>query len=253
MTPLPHSSQLNAALQKLIADASQAKGAGVVSFSSSPRLKHLYRLCNATDAILDELDESRMRPSLQAARTIVLNQPILLLYSFVEEALVDLRRFVELAMWNIYFTDHPVEWREFLESSGFSRDIEQPISFCAHRELGFYLSYAKELMRREPSGLAVLSLDAIQNSVRKLNKHAHAAMLALSTRRAAVLKERSDTDAKQLCEFASEVLGHVSIVLCAAHQKRFNRFGPAQRAYFDFLAGPSISKKIRGGQFGIKD
>ncbi|MBP6865702.1 MAG: hypothetical protein KBC32_10625 [Candidatus Didemnitutus sp.] len=251
MTPLPHSSQLNVALQKLISDATQAKTAGASSFSGSPRLKHLYRLCNAVDGVLDGLDAPQMKPSLQAARSIVLNQPVLLLYSFMSEAFVDLRRFTELIMWNIYFTDHPVEWREFLENAGFSRDIERPISFCAHRELGFYLAYAKELLEREPSGLAAESLEGLQAAVRELNKHAHGATLAALTRREDVLTPRSDADAKALCDQASRVFTHATVVLCAVHRKRFDKLGAAPRAYFDFLVGAPLAKKIRAGQFGL--
>lgn len=253
MTPLPHSSQLNAALAELVAEVGSAKKAGFDSFTTSAQLKFLYRLCNATDSIVNALDHSKMRPSLQAARSVILNQPVLLLYSFMDEAMVDLRRFIELVAWSIYFSSHPVEWKAFLEGGGYSRDLDQPISFCARRELGFYLSYLDELVRSEPSGFASDAVEQLRQCVGKLNKHAHGATLARVTSRATVLKARSDAEAKALCEMAEQVFRNSAIVLCATNRKRFDSLGAVERGYFDYLVGKELARKLRSLDFGIQD
>ena len=253
MTPLPHSSQLNAALAKLVSVAVKSNKQSIASLASSDRMKQLYRSCCAIDAILDELDDGRMRPSLQAARSIVIQLPILLLFSFPDNALVELRRFLEIVFWNIYFHDHPIEWRCFSQdpASGFSREVERPISFCAHRELGFYVNYSQELFSDEPSKIAVEAVVECQSVIRDLNAKVHAAALARTRRRQVKFTVCSYTEAKYLCDKSLKVFSSAALILCAAHRKRFDRFGPVARAYFDLLIGPKMAKRVRSGRFGL--
>ncbi|HWZ95335.1 MAG TPA: hypothetical protein VNW30_09090 [Opitutaceae bacterium] len=255
MTPLPHSSQENAALADLVATAALENKRSVARWEHDGRLKQLYRSCSAMDAILDGLDDDKMRPSLQASRSIIIQLPVLLLFSFPDVVLFELRRFLEITFWNVYFHEHPVEWRKFSSNtvSGYSRDLEQPIAFCAHRELGFFVNYARERLGSEPSGLGVEAVDELQRAIRELNARVHAAALARTHRREIKFRVCSAAETKAASEQAERIFSAAAIVLCAVHRVRFNRFGPAVRAYFDRLVGTKDAKRIRSGSFGLAE
>ncbi len=253
MTPLPHSSQLNAGLAALVTAAVKENKRSVAKMAPDGRLRQLYRSCTAIDSILDALDDGKMRPSLQAARSIVIQLPVLLLFSFTDGLLIELRRYLEIVFWNVYFHEHPVEWHKFSvnPTSGYSRDLEQPIAFCAHRELGFFVNYARERLGEEPSGLGVQSVDELQKVIKELNAWVHAAALAKTQRREIKFTLCSPAEAKAAAEQAHRVFGAAAVVLCAIHRKNFDRFGPAARAYFDQLVGLKTAKRVRSGSFGL--
>lgn len=255
MTPLPHSSQVNAALAGLVTAAIRENKRSVAKWTPDSRLKQLYRSCSAMDAVLNGLDDGKMRPSLQACRSIVIQLPVLLLFSFPDIVLFELRRFLEITFWNVYFHEHPVEWRKFRSNpvSGYSRDLELPIAFCAHRELGFFVNYARERLGSEPSGLGVKAVDELQIAIRALNARVHAAALAGSDRREIKFRVCSAAEAKIAGEQAHHVFCAAAIVLCAVHRVRFNRLGPAERSYFDQLVGTKDAKRIRSGSFGLAE
>jgi hypothetical protein len=66
--------------------------------------------------VLTGLSTPNLKPSLNAARSIVLRFPMLTAIGQGAISKAELRRFLELIFWTIYFTDHPVEWSEFNSS-----------------------------------------------------------------------------------------------------------------------------------------
>ena len=135
---------------------------------------------------------------------------------------------------------------------GFSRDASKPISYAARRELNYYMAYAKELMLKEPSGLASRSLQLIEKSKNRLNSLIHAGPVARKTR---LTRPPFDpVDKRSLEEFESlqsQTFVNCCIVLCAYRRAAFDRFPAASRAYFDGLVGQSTAKAIRKGPFGL--
>lgn len=72
-------------------------------------------------------------------------------------------------------TDHPREWAALESEPGrpFERDSSQPITFAAHREMSYYLNYAAELFRQEPSGIALKATDTLKTEYSNLSAIVH--------------------------------------------------------------------------------
>jgi hypothetical protein len=138
---------------KYLADSRLIVDECISSASATEHFVEVYRASLSADSVLAGLAGVDLRPSLNSARNIVLRIPMLTAIGQASVAKADLRRYLELMLWTIYFTDHPIEWNEFQKqtAAGFARDQHKPISFSAHRELGHYLDYARELMESEPS------------------------------------------------------------------------------------------------------
>jgi len=79
----------------------------------------------------------------------------------------------------------------------------------------------------------------------------HAAALARTTQRQLKFTVCSNAEAKYLCEKSLKIFSGTALILCAAHRKRFDRFGAVARAYFDQLIGPKLAKRVRAGQYGL--
>jgi hypothetical protein len=166
---------------------------------------------------------------------------------------VELRRFIELTLWAVYFTDHPVEWQNFSgkRGAGFSRDAHKPISFSAHRELAAYFDYAKEYMEAEPSGIALLSLSRLLADNRQLNAAVHAGEIARSPLRNPPIETFTAAEAEKIASLTKRVLGHAIVVLAAFHKDGFDALPAGAKAHFDWLVGPRIKRQVRSGPFGL--
>jgi len=138
--PLPHTNQIQIMLEGYVADAEDIISTSLNDLKQTKEYQLVFRVSLAADAMLSELSKSNLKPRLSAARSIVLRVPLLVGLKQISVAMIELQRFCELVFWSVYFTDHPVEWASFERnpSSGFVRDMNKPISYCAHREITFY-------------------------------------------------------------------------------------------------------------------
>jgi hypothetical protein len=168
-------------------------------------------------------------------------------------AALELRRFIELVCWTVYFSSHPVEWQRFESgsTSGFSQDVRKPISYAAHRELSYYVEYAKELMASEPSGLGTGSVDALKQASHELNSAVHAGELARLKSGVPVIDTLSDRDFRDFGRIQRRVFSNSCILLAAYKRSRFDRLNAAARAHLDWLVGPKVRRQLRSGAFGL--
>ena len=250
---LLHSNQIQKMMQRYLSDTSTIVNKSLASLGKSNPFRTIYRISLATDAVLSKLSTKKLRPSLRAARSIVLRIPFIVAVRQPLVATIDLRRFLELVFWTIYFTDHPIEWKRFQTnpSKGFSRDLDKPISFCARRPLNFYINYAKEYMTNEPSGLSQKSIQKLRAIKEELNATVHPSYIAKSQSRIPPVDSVSDTSLKEFIRTQRCVFSQASILLAAFNRKKFDLFQPIYRAHFDWLVGPATRKRIRKGPFGL--
>ena len=250
---LLHSNQIQKMMQRYLSDTGTIVNKSLTSLEKTNPFRTIYRVSLATDAVLSELSTRKLRPSLIAARSIVLRTPFLVAVRQPSVATIDLRRFLELVFWTIYFTDHPIEWKRFQTKSrkGFSRDIDKPISYCACRPLNFYFNYAHEYMTNEPSGISQKAIQKLQAIKEELNATVHPSYIAKSRSRIPPVDSVSDTLLKEFVRTQRCVFSQASILLAAFNRKKFDLFQPIYRAHFDWLVGSTTRKKIRKGPFGL--
>ena len=222
------------------------------SASQSSFFKEIFKTSLAAETILLSLTNERFCPSLEGLRTIALRYPLLLSLGQSSVAHLELRRFLELTFWTVFFTHHPIEWSRFVsKNGGFGRDMTRPITFAAHRELNSYMDYAREYMESEPSGLALKVIQALESDKKQLNASVHAGDLARNPHHHPAIDTFSDKELKVLGNLQRRIFSHSILLLCAFDVKGFNKLPHVPRAYFDWLMGPSLQKKIRAGSFGL--
>jgi hypothetical protein len=254
MSITPRSTQLRQQIDGYIAGASSIIRDSLAAAQPSAAFGDVYHISLSADAVLRGLTTPRLQPRLVAARSIILRVPFLLGIGQQSVAMVELRRFVELACWTVYFSDHPVEWRSFKAESeaGFSQDTRKPISYSAHRELGYYVEYARELMHSEASGLGLKAVDGIKQVSRELNASVHAGQMAHATVMKAPHEDISEAGLRKFGAVQRRVFSNCSILLSAYCRPQFDRLNAASRAHFDWLVGAKVRKEVRQGPFGLR-
>jgi hypothetical protein len=222
------------------------------SASASEAFREIYKLSLTTNTVLGGLGGSGLRPAVAPARNITVRIPVLIGTGQSSVAEVELRRFVELIVWTIYFTDHPVEWEHFIDGTkGFSQDSRRPISFASHRELSFYTEYALELMEREPSGLGTTALGNLKQALHRLNSNVHAGRLARLTSAIPPHDQMDEASLRSFSKIQRLSFANCCLLLAAYRRKKFNGMQAVARDHFDWLMGPQLRKDVRKGPFGI--
>jgi len=246
---------LTAEVEKYILDATTILERSFTFHQKSEEFRELYRTCLAVSGVLSEMNSARLKPGIKPLRSIALRIPLLAAAGQSSTIKVELRQFIELTLWTIYFTDHPVEWQNFVgrRGIGFSRDTRKPISFAAHRELTAYTDYALEYMEVEPSGVAVRAIKKIEQDKRELNSAVHAGHIARSPLLNVPVDRFDPREGKRLTGLVKRIFGHSVILLAAFDKRKFDRLPAGARAYFDWLIEPSFQKQIRSGPFGVGD
>jgi len=242
--------QLIAQVERYVHDASGIAARCLSSAKTMTAFREIYAVSLSADVVLRNLSSSVLRPRLVAARSIILRLPMLVGLGQAAVAAAEMRRLVELTLWTVYFTDHPVEWCNFGEG-GFSRDARKPISYAAHRELTHYFEYARELMDTEPSGLGAGAVDSMKQLTQKLNSRVHAGELALSVRRIPPYERVSETALRRFGRLQRHVFANCCLLLAAYRRHRFDRFNATARSHFDWLIGPTLRRAVRRGEFGL--
>lgn len=251
--PLPHSKQVQEMAETFLADFRREIQAAEALLKSSAEFRHIFRTSLAADAVLSKTLTPRNGPPAAPARSIVIRVPALVCARQLGACRVELRRLIELVIWHVYFEDHTVEWNRFKgePKRGFVREMDDPIDFCAHRELTFYLNYAKSRMAEEPSKVAARAVDQLRNDQSLLNADVHPAGLVGSAMKMSPLDAVGEDALKSLNEIQRSVFSSACILLAARHTSRFNNLPAMHRAHFDWLVGAKISKEIRSGPFGL--
>jgi hypothetical protein len=252
MTLTPRSAQLHQQIEKYIDDALSVLNESFATARQSTAFAEIYHLSLSAETVLRGLSRPKLRPKLAAARSIVLRVPVLVGMGQQSVATVELRRFVELTCWTVYFSDHPVEWRSLEENpGGFVQDTRSPISYCAHRELGYYLEDARELMSAEPSVLGVSAVDGIKQVSHDLNASVHAGQIAHATRIQTPHEEIHDPVLRRFAGVQRRVFANCCLLLAAYSKSQFDQLNAVARAHFDWLIGSTLRKQVRTGPFGL--
>ena len=251
ITPRP--AQLREQATVFISDAKSIIADSFAVAEASTAFAEVYHVSLSADTVLSAFTSAKLQPRLAGARSIVLRLPLLAGSGQEAVAMVELRRFLELMCWTVYFSDHPVEWRcfEAATESGFSQDARKPISYAAHRELGYYVEYARELMNSEASGLGIAAIDGIRQVSRELNAAVHAGQVARTTTKRAPHDDISDASLRKFGNVQRRVFANCCILLAAYRRTQFDRLNAAARAHFDWLVGPRVRKQVRQGPFGL--
>src|SRR5690349_17988086 len=128
---LPHSDQLKEDALAYLRDAQSVYIECIGRVSGTAEYRKVFKYCMATDAVLSKLSTSRERPRLSSARGLIQRVPLLVAGGQLPSAQGELRRFIEIIFWSVYFSDHPIEWRLFEKnpSQGHVRETSNPIAF----------------------------------------------------------------------------------------------------------------------------
>jgi hypothetical protein len=250
---LPHSAQIRADIASYLKEAREVVADCARKVGLSGAYRNIYRTCLATDSVLQKLTTSRERPRLTVARGLIQRVPLLVAVGQVAASHSELRRFIEVVVWCVYFTDHPVEWQTFTDDPvhGFAKDIATPITFCAFRERAFYSNYAEELFKRENSGVASAAAKELSLNYGKLNAKVHPAHAATTKNLKPAWDSLTVSDLDSLAKMNRSVCANACIILAAYFRNRMERLPPVHRAWFDWLVGSVIAKRIRSGPFGL--
>src|SRR5271170_3029244 len=106
--------ELTRQTQKYLTDAASIIKKSIGEYQKSEDFSELYKVCLAVDTVLHAMDSSGFKPPLQSLRTISLRIPLLMAAGQSSVIKVELRRYMELTLWSIYFSHHPIEWQNFV-------------------------------------------------------------------------------------------------------------------------------------------
>ena len=220
---------------------------------SSTQFRSIFKSSLAVDCVFEKMLTPKLNPSLNAARGVIRRIPMLITVGQVAPTYSELRRYLELVGWTVYFSSHPVEWQAFLNNpeSPRTNDLGKPIKYCAFRDRLFYSNYAIELLSEEPSGLAEKSARNLSNYFGQLNSLVHGTSLATSRELKPVFDKVDESTLRTLSSLHKKIASDSLIVLAAVFPDRFAILPAMHRGWFDWLVGSVRSKKIRSGSFGI--
>ena len=252
-TILPTSAKLRQLVTDYVTDSRNIALQSLAIAEASSAFQEIYQISLTTHTLLGNLSSRTLRPPLTPARNVAIRVPILVSVGQPSVAQVELRRFIELIAWAIYFTDHPIEWKIFTSQprAGFSQDMRKPISYAAHRELGFYLEYARELMEPEPSGLGIKAVDNVKQAVRLLNAAVHAGEMAKASGKLPPHDDMSEQSLQRFAKIHRSTFSSCSLLLAAFRRSRFDQLSAVSRASFDWLVGAALRREVRKGPFGL--
>lgn len=244
---------LAAASEKYLTDARSLLGKSIAAHRNTAEFRDLFKTCLAAEAVLQGLDSSALSPGLAPLRTIVLRIPLLAAAGQSSIVKVELRRYIEITFWVVYFSHHPIEWLHFSgkRGSGFSKDARKPIAFAASRDLNAFVEYAREYMEPEPSGIAARAISLLEQDKKVLNAAVHAGEIARAPSLNLPVDKPSPTESRKLAAMIKRIIGHSVLLLGGFNKNAFNGLAAGPRAYFDWVIPSAFRKDIRKGTFGM--
>ena len=250
-SPLPHSAAIRTEIDRYLKDAATLLFTSTAMLKTSGTFTAIYKSTLATDAVLAKLSSTE-RPRLSVCRSILRRVPLLIALGQVSTARIELRRFIEVAFWCVYFSEHPVEWVHFHSNPELTyvTDMAKPITFFAHRNLAFYANYAKERFRAEPSGLAGTAAEMLYVDYGALSATVHPGRAATTTKIKPAMEDITSAALESFATTKRRICSSSCIMLAALLRPRFDRLPPMHRAWFDWLVGEK-RKTVRRGPFGL--
>jgi hypothetical protein len=97
--------QLTAQSNQYLQDSLALVSASAANCKSSENFKELYKVCLAAQTVLKGLSDKKLRPSMSALITICLRIPLLVALGQAGLVRIELRRFLEVVLWIIYFSE----------------------------------------------------------------------------------------------------------------------------------------------------
>jgi hypothetical protein len=225
----------------------------LLTAKSSAAYREIYKCSLAVDVILDALSDPQIKPSLASMRSVAVRIPILVALAQTSVAVIELRRFLELCFWSLFFSHHPIEWQHFegKRGKGFTRDATKPIATAAHRDLNTYMAYAREYMEAEPSGFATKALQALENDRKLLNSATHAGDIARSPGANVAMDVQQEKVLAKFAALQKRLFMHCVIVTAAFNRRGFDSMPPEARAQWEWLLTPDLRRQIRASDFGL--
>jgi hypothetical protein len=166
-----------------------------------------------------------------------------------------LRRFIELVIWFIFFSDHPVEWSELERTpeKGTVWSQEKPISFLAHRDFGWYVDYAKERLTDEPSGVTGSEIGILFRSYSEISSVVHAARNAFPPGELSAPFDSIEAAKLQRIQVSQrDIFRAGCICVVAVKPSLLTKLEAVERGWFDWLLGRSTARTIRSAPFGVR-
>jgi hypothetical protein len=252
--PMPHSKQIEEFSLDYLVTCKNEWTKQTNSIKSSIGFRKIYKTSLSTSIVFSQFTRVSLNPRISSVLSLTTHMPALIVMGQALAFQLFLRQLIELTFWTIFFSDHPREWDEFCTSpnAGYCRTLENPISYLAHRELGFYVNYAREYFQSEPSAEAIKAIEALDRLRAVLNAVIHPGSIAISLDlKNSVIDKISTEDLDKLSLLQRECLANASLLICAFSVKKFNHFSASARAHFDDLIGKTRAKKLRSGAFGL--
>jgi hypothetical protein len=224
-----------------------------VEIRKSGNFRSIFKISLAFDAVLSRISGHNVHPPLTSLRTIVKRIPLLVSICQLSVAATELRQLSELVLWCVFFTDHPVEWSNFEKNPtrGYIKDLDNPISYLANREPTFYANYARERFASEPSGLAIDAVKKLNYDRTQLSAFVHPGRIAVGRSTLPPFEDISEGFLGNFQKIQRSVMSHGCIILTAQRRKVFDKLPPVHRAWFDWLVGKALSKRVRTQSFGL--
>ena len=94
-------------------------------FRKSPEFRRHAADSETMSTISARYDETSARIRALWGRGLIQRVPFLVSAGQLPASHNELRRFVEVVLWSVYFTDHPIEWKSFSDdpTRGFAKAI----------------------------------------------------------------------------------------------------------------------------------
>lgn len=253
-TARPHSAVVHQHFQHYLDGAVAEIRTTVLAAANSHAHKAVYKNSHAAYSILKQLGQHRPQPLVRGLAANARRHSLLMACRQLSLAHVELRRAIELAAWFVYFRDHPVEWRHFVQNpgGGTAIDRERPIAFCAHRNTRWYLAYCQERFSNEETGECVAAARHLLSEYSPLSGHVHVAMASLQTtplRAAFDTNEESAVD--RFARLQKRVLSAAAVLVAGVIPGGLGKLPATERDWFDWLVGKKRAKRIRSAQFGL--
>lgn len=251
-SPLPHSRVIAGELRTYATDATTLVASSIMSVARESAFTSIYKTTLAAHAVIEKLRGAEL-PSYLHASSILQRIPLLILMSQSQAAEVELRRVIELMFQTFYFSDHPVEWDMLVRQPqrSIQHERDNPIAGNAYREPSYYRLYAKERFAAEPSGIAAKSIDRLGVEYGNLSSAAHAPAATDSRAIRPVVENLSGYVLGRFSSRFKMICADVCAVASAFSPTQFDALQPVYRAWYDWLLGPEIAKKVRSGKFGL--
>lgn len=247
---VPHSAVVATQYEEFLDESLKLSSRALTAAKKSPHLRGSYKSSVAAFCILNAFSKREL-PLLKAAAETVRRVPFLLALQQRSLLRVELRRFIELVTWYPYFSEHPIEWSDFVSSpdEGFARSLENPIAYCAHRERAFYSNYIKERYGRDRSGLVCSANADLSKAYTALSFHVHATSALRPSGFSGVLEGQDTVEESAAQKLLREILSSGCIVAAAVKPSKVSTLSAVERGWFDWLVGNGRSMKIRAGDF----